>query len=211
MKFVLLIRRPLLSSPFPPGWLKVITTHSHRPLKREKNREVNFSHTPHFISPVQQAAQTDCGAKASGGGESVQGRAAAEQNDTHRRRDGGRVSIEDRWNTVQSAACGISLGRERTALVGSALTPSNSGRCSAWGWGASADSYCCYTYIAQELRRRQAASVRQSIGQREQKAISATNLRRPSLFQVPPSPSPTTMTPWRTLYFMVPSLSNTSR
>ena len=64
--------------------------------------------------------------------------------------------------------------------------------------------------VAQE-RRRAVSPSGVSRSAREQKAISATNLRRPSLFQVPPLPTTTRMTttaaPRHTLYFMAPSLS----
>ena len=73
-------------------------------------------------------------------------------------RGGGRVSIEDRWNTVQSAT--FRLGKNtRCQLVGSAVTPSNHGRCSAWG--ASANSYYTAAIVAQERRRRRQAPVDQ--------------------------------------------------
>ena len=59
LKFYFPARRP----PLVPS---LSFTHNNasppRPSEREKNREVNFSHTPHFISPVQQAAQADSGA-----------------------------------------------------------------------------------------------------------------------------------------------------
>ena len=125
-----------------------------RPSEREKNREVNFSHTPHFISPVQQAAQAESGAiagptpghqctprPAAAAGESRcrtgrepdkmthTGDAAAEEGR-------GRASIEDRWSNVQSAV-GTSISSGGKEHHRPSLTPSHYGRCSAWG--ASAD------------------------------------------------------------------------
>ena len=70
-------------------------------------------------------------------------------------RGGWRVSIEDRWNTVRTECCVWHFVREgkntRCQLVGYDLTPSNYGRCAAWG--ASADGYY-NTCTAQERRGR---------------------------------------------------------
>ena len=71
----------------------------------------------------------------------MQDRARAGQNDTHRRRGGGRgggegASIEDRWSNVQSAV-GTSISSGGKDHHRPTLTPSYYGRCSEWG--ASAD------------------------------------------------------------------------
>ena len=136
----------------------------------------------------------------------MQDRARAGQNDTHRRRGGSGGGSFNRRPMEQRTECesavGSSISSRGKEHHRPSLTPSHYGRCSAWG--ASADG--CSTPPPSSPK-----SAMPSISPRGQKAISATNLRRPSLFQVPPSLTTTTTTPWHTLYFMVPSLGSAIR
>ena len=95
---------------------------THPPLKRElrllrdRNHQVNFSHMPHFTPPVQQAAAP--GGRASTPSFGSSSRCSRGQNDTGGGGGGG-VSIEEQWNTAQSAPSdrrGGNLGRDDTNL-----------------------------------------------------------------------------------------------